>query len=703
MRFKTVMLIGCLFVAALIAGQAGGGFSSEAAVPSQALRPVNIGEATPLYFVANEGQMNARALYYARTPGYNLWLTQEGLVFDRIENTTKSEASRSFSAMTFIGANRDIEIAAADPAEYKVSYFLGRDEADWKTGISTSKAVLYKNVYDGIDLRVYGTEKQVEYDWIIAPGADPAEIRFAYSGANAAKLSADGDLVIETSAGQILQRKPVSHQTIDGRRVDVASAFRAHPDGSFGFSLGAYNPRRALTIDPLVHAYSTYLGGHKDEYYTAVAVDSTDAIYLRGITYSGDFPPEMGSQSRKDTYVTKLSADGSSLIYTAFFPSTRFQHHMTALFVDAKGFVYLGGGTSSNDFPIKNAFQPAFGGGLCDGFILKLSKDGRSLVYSSYIGGNSDEFVMSVAADAAGAAYLGGSTHSRNFPMVKPFKRAFGGYGDGFAAKVAPDGTSLAFSTYLGGSSDDQCYDLALASDGGVVLVGNTASTNFPVKSAFQRSLGGGYGDGFIAKLAPAGNALVYSSYFGGSGFDSVRAVALDGSGAAYIVGHTQGKIAVKNAFQSERKGKNEGFAAKIAANGRSVVYSSYLGGAGDEMAYDVAVDGTGAAYIAGYTGSASFPVKNPFQAKRLGATDAILTIVDPGGAKLLFSTFLGGIYRETGFGIALGADGAVYVSGITNSPDLPMLREGAYQGALVGGDDAFVFKFTIDGAGRRK
>ena len=702
MRLRMALLAACFVVVALYSHQTGSGLGPASPAQRPAMTLANISGATPLYFIANEGQMSAEALYYARTPGYTLWLTEEGLVFDRVEKAAKGEAARSFSKMMFLGANKDIEIAAADPADYRVSYFMGRDEADWKTGISTSKAVLYKNVYDGIDLKVYGTERQVEYDWIVAPGADPGRIKFAYSGPEQAKLNADGDLVVETSAGQILQRKPVSHQTIDGRNVAIESAFRTLPDGSFGFSLGAYDPRRALTIDPLVHAYSTYLGGHNYDSYPHLVVDWAGAMYIRGYTLSGDFPPEMGGQPRTDDFVTKLSPDGAALIYTAFFPtgSVHFPGNR-GLDVDAKGFVYLCGTTSSNKFPLKNPFQAKFEGDY-DGYVLKLSRDGRSLVYSSYIGGDDLETCATIVADATGAAYVGGFTFSKNFPLKRPFRNKLAGRDDGFVAKVSPQGSSLVYSTYIGGSDYDGVRAIALDAKGSAVLAGLTNSTNFPVKAAFQRNLGG-ESDAFVAKLTPAGNALVYSSYFGGTADEELEGLALDGTGAVYIAGTTNGKIPVRNAYQSVNKGLGDGFFAKIAPNGRAVVYASYLGGRSVEALHGIAVAEDGAVYLTGGTESANFPVKSPFQPSRLGSRDAFLTIVHPSGMKLLASTYLGGIYRESGWGVALGGDGAIYLSGITNSPDLPMPRSGAYQGALAGDIDTFIFKFTTGDAGLRR
>ena len=699
MKLKSAYLFLFGLGIALFAGQSGSGptLSPGASVPRPEMTLTNVSGATPLYFIANEGQMNAKALYYARTPGYTLWLTREGLVFDRGEKAAMSEAPRSFSRMTFIGANEDLEVVAADPTDYKVSYFYGRDEADWKTGIATSKAVLYENLYDGIDLKVYGTAKQVEYDWVVAPGAQPERIRFTYSGPDQARLNVDGDLVMETPAGQILQRKPVSHQVIEGRKVAVASAFRALPDGSFGFSLGAYDPRHALTIDPLAIVASTFLGGARYEIPTQIAMDPTGAVYVCGLTESADFPPEAGTGIRRDAFVSKLSPDGKSHIYTVFFPLKYFpQGFWLGMAVDKKGFVHLCGATASPQFPLKKAFQTTIKSQF-DGFVLKLSKDGRSLLYSSYIGGGGMDVATSLGLDEAGAAYIAGYTSSRDFPRKRPYQSEFRGAYDAFVAKVAPDGSSLEYATYLGGAGYDRAYDLAVDARGSVVVSGDTGGRKFPVKSAFQKGFGGLY-DGFVAKLEPAGNALVFSSYFGGTAFDAAYRLALDGSGAVYLTGFTAGIIPLKNAFQSTRKGFEDGFVAKVEPNGRSLAYSSYLGGGGSDQGFDIAVDSDGAAHVVGGTKGKGFPLKSPYQAVLSGSTDGFLTIVEAGG-KLQLSTYLGGRYQDHCDCIALGAEGQILIGGVTNSPDFPGIGQG-FQNTLAGDMDVFIVKFSRDNNG---
>ena len=694
MKTKWIILCFYLTCAALLAAPNG-------TVTAPALKPVGVGSA-PLYFITNAGQTDAKALFYAPTPGYTLWLTREGLIFDRVEKDQRGEPSRSVTELVFKDANKDFEVRASDPSDYRVSYFFGSDESEWKTDIPTSKAVLYKNLYDGIDLKVYGAGDQIEYDWIVGPGARPEQIRFAYTGGQKTGLARDGNLAVETSAGRILHRRPRAHQVIAGRRVDVEAAFRETGKDEYGFRVGTFDSRHELTIDPLVLAYATYLGGHEKDRSFNMTVDPTGAVYLCGSTLSRDFPPVSQTLPREDIFVTKMSPDGKSLVYTAFFPSVALPEFMTmGIYVDAKGFVYLSGGTKSSKFPIKNAFQSKFGGGEADGFILKLARSGKSLVYSSYIGGTGDECCTALRVDANGAAYLGGYTDSPNFPTKKAFQKKFGGRFDAFVAKVVPQGSSLVYSSFLGPSGTEACAALAVDAEGAVTIAGITDSRNFPIKAAFQKAYGGGDWDGFVTRLSPAGDSLVNSSYLGGLSEDWPCDMTIDASGAVYVVGFTTGSFPLKKAFQKTRAGGYDAFVTKIEPNRKAILYSSYLGGGGRDMALGITVDKTGAAYIVGETTSRNFPIKTPYQADLHGSQDGFLSVVDPTGLKILYSTYVGGIYREYAYGIALDAGGAVYLCGETNSPDFPVL--GPYQKALKGDYDAFVVKFSQGAAGRSK
>jgi len=659
--------------------------------PSSALRPAGGGTA-PLYFICNRGQEDARALFYARTPGYTVWLIRDGLIFDRIEKDKAAGTSRFVSGIVFKNANKNVEIAASDPSDYRVSYFYGRDEDEWITDIPASRSVLYKNLYDGIDLKVYGSGNRIEYDWLVAPGGRPEKIQFACSGPLKPSLDGEGNLAVESPLGGILHRKPRAHQVIGGRCVDVDAGFREGEDGSFGLTVGAYDRRCELAIDPLVLAYSTYLGGSATDYSIRGAVDPTGASYVGGYTESGDFPPAAETQIRKDIFISKISPDGRSLVYTAFFPSGASAENL-GIDVDAKGFVYLAALTGSSKFPVKNAFQSKFGGGPTDGFVLKLAKNGRSLIYSSYIGGKGFDFCSAVVADSSGAAYVGGYTGSSDYPIKKAYQKSLRGSVDAFIAKVAPSGNSLDFSTFFGSSGKDYCTDLAVDGEGRVTVVGPVYGFNLPLKSPFQKTFGGGNGDGFVARFSAAGDRLVFSSYLGGANYDEPAAVALDGSGAVYITGYTTGNFPLKNAFQKARKGGREVFVTKIDPAGKGLVYSSYLGGTGNDAAIAIAVDGDGSAYLAGYTQSRNFPVKSPLQASLRGSLDCFLAIVDPGGRKLLSSTYWGGSYRDWASGLAIDAGGNIYLSGQTNSLDFQVLDP--FQESLGGRDDAFVIKFS--------
>ncbi len=639
---------------------------------------------SPLFFVPNAGQADSKALYYARSEGGTIWLTRDGLVFGR------SAASR----LIFRNANPDVRLRAEDPTGYCVSYFYGRDESEWRTGIPTTRAVRYENIYDGIDLRVYGTGRRVEYDWIVKPGARPDQIRLAYEGVLRTGLDREGNLAVETPESRILHSKPTAYQVVGNRRRSVEATFRATDKGEYGFAVGVYDASRELVLDPLVLVASTYLGGSDSDFASATALDPTGAVYVAGYTLSADFPPTVQTLPRLDVFVTKFAPGGRSLVYSAFFSYGRFAEMCgMSMAVDAKGSAYLTGKTESRHFPVKNAFQTTLKGGW-DAFILKLAPSGKSLAYSSYLGGAGAECGFGLAVDGSGAAYIGGWTSSRDFPVKNAYQTSGGGgHPDCFITKVAASGKSLVYSTYLGSTGSSVCAGLAVDGAGAAYITGQTVSHAFPVKSAFQKAFGGGGTDAFISKLSPAGDSLVYSSYLGGSGYDTGWAVAVDGTGAAYLAGATNGSFPVKNAFQKTRKGGYDGFVAKAAPDGKSLVYASYLGGRGNEQALRIAVDASGAAYVAGSTGSLDFPVKNPYQGSLKGSLDGFLAVVAPQGQSLSLSTLLGGIYRDICSGIALDGQGSIYLAGETNSPDFPVVDP--YQKNLKKDNDAFLAIFS--------
>jgi hypothetical protein len=669
--------------------------SGQSRVPATLVKTPDFSR-TPLYFVEARGQAKAPALYYARTSRYTLWLTREGLVFD-FKGTPSDPTSRRVLRLDFSGARPDASVETLVPSDYRVSEFRGRDARDWTTDVPAARAVLYRGIYEGIDLKVYGNERGVEYDWIVHPGAKHEAIRLSPGGCRTARIAPGGDLILECEGAEIRQSRPRAYQEVDGRKVEIASRFEARGKRDFGFVLGAYDKTRDLVIDPWVMGYSTYLGGSELDAIYDIAVDAAGAIYVTGLTQSAQFPvmsQASEAAATNDIFVAKLNPAGDALDYTFIFAVGRAMYApRSRIAIDAAGAAYVGGETATEHFPVKNAFQSRHGGGGLDAFVLKIAAGGRGLIYSSFLGGGSGERIDDITVDAKGSAYLTGMTYSRDFPRKKAFQYQFTGANEGYVAKVSPDGLSLEYSTYLGGNYIEEPTGIAVDSAGSAYVTGVTYSRTFPIKFPIQSRMAG-ISDMFVTKFAPDGRSLVYSTYLGGPGQDFGGGIAVAADGTAVIAGQTLGTFPLRKAFQAERKGKTEGVVAKLSASGRELIFSTYLGGAGLDYFRHVAVDDEGIAYVAGQTESRDFPRKMAYQPGMKGSRDAVLAAFAADGRSLVFSTFLGGAYRDAASALALGADGAIYVAGETNSVDFPVAEP--YQEAFAGGDnDGFVSKLV--------
>lgn len=647
----------------------------------------------PLYFIANRGQEDGRALFYAYLGRTTLWLTREGLIFDSLKPGDGTPRAREVTRLIFKGLSPKCEIMAFNPADYTVSYFNGSGPADWITGLPTSSAVLYKEIYDRIDLKIYSAEQEVEYDWIVKPGGDPGRIRMVFEGADKTIIDGEGNLVIETSRGAVKHRRPSAYQEDSGRRIRVEAGFSEIARNEFGIKVGPHDRSRDLFIDPYTIGYSTYFGGKDYDYTTAIAAAPSGEVFLTGQTFSPDFPVATGSSkssyiARCDAFVLKMAQDGQSLAYSAFFPLV--SGSPLDLAVDESGAATIVGYTSNNKFPIKNAFQEKFGGGDYDGFITKLAPNGRSLVFSSYFGGSDYDYISAIGLDPNGSPVISGSTASKNLRLYHPIQGRLAGMDDVFITKFSPDGRTLVYSTYFGGSNYDRPERIAVDRAGAAYIVGTTFSMNFPVKNALQKLFGGMY-DVFVAKLAPDGRRLVYSTYLGGSSYDSASGIAVEDSGAVVISGFTNGRFPLYKAFRTVRKGI-DGFVTKFAPDGQSLVYSTYLGGSGHDFLYCVAVDGKGQVCLGGETTSADFPLKNAVQKKKNGTMDSFLSLLSMDGQSLIFSTFLGGSYYDAARALFITPDSKIYVAGLTNSPDFPTV--GAFQKMLKGNYDSYLVRF---------
>jgi hypothetical protein len=435
------------------------------------------------------------------------------------------------------GSNRKAEGRATDPLPGRSHYFLGDDPSRWRRDVPHYGRVEYRGVYPGIDVAYYGRGGLIEYDFIVGAGADPGRIRLRFRGAEGLRIDGDGDIVVSVEGGgELVQRAPVAYQEGGKGREAVRARFVKRGKREVGFAVGEYDRSRSLVIDPVL-VYSTYLGGSLYDFAYAIAVDGAGDAYVAGRTASSDLPTATVFQPTLaggyDAFVTKLDASGSAVVYSTYLGGS-YVDEAHAIAVDGAGNAYVAGSTASSDFPTANAFQPSYVMGY-EAFVAKLDASGSALVYSTYLGGTSVDEASAIAVDDAGSAYVAGYTWSVDFPTAHAFQptRAGGYSADAFVTKLSASGRALVYSSYLGGSEIEQADAVAVDSAGNAFVAGHTASTDFPTANALQAT-NAGVSDAFVTKLDAFGTALVYSTYLGGSGDDRARAIAVDSTGNAY-------------------------------------------------------------------------------------------------------------------------------------------------------------------------
>jgi len=672
-----------------------------------------------LSFEPNQGQANSSARFLSRGQGFGVFLTSSGPWLALQRTNEEQEPSSAWVRMRFAGANPDPVIRGIEPRPGRSNYLIGNEPSRWRTQIPHYGKVQYRDVYPGTDVVFYGNHRQLEYDLVLSPGADPARIELAFDGPQRASVDTDGDLVLETDAGPIRQRKPVVHQGEGDLRHAVAVRYVQTGDLRFRLELAEYDPGQTLVIDPVI-VYSTYLGGSgadsagamdTRQVGTPVAIDAAGNAFVAGETMSLNFPTTAGAfqeqpQMDSDAFVTKIDPTGSTIIFSTYLGGEQ-ADRANAIAIDSAGNPCVAGRTDSMSFPVQNALIASFRGGDYDAWMAKLSADGSTLMYSTYLGGSENDAINGIAVDSSDNIYVTGGTKSDDFPVTNgAFSEVISGDTDAFVIKIdprQPGGMAFIYGTYLGGQFTDRGNGIAVDSAGNAYVVGRTASSNFPVMNAYQSTIGGGGADVFFTKLNSTGTALVYSTYLGGTSFDFANGVALDSVGRAYIVGETSStNFPTLNGFQTSLGGGAfpDAFVAVMdpsQSGDASLVYSTYLGGNGSDRGTAIAVDSSGVAYLTGQTTNGSFPTTiNAIQPSfGGGSSDAFVTKIDPsqpGAASLVYSSFLGGSSDETGMGIAADNAGRVWVVGQTTSSNFPVTA-GAYQTTRPGDLDAFVTK----------
>ncbi|HYM11191.1 MAG TPA: SBBP repeat-containing protein [Bryobacterales bacterium] len=661
----------------------------------------------PLRFEANRGQAAGGAQFVARGRGYTLLL-------EPAETELRLRGPRGAAAwrMKFAGAAAGARMEGLERRPGASSYFLGSDPAQWRTGIPSYARVRARGIYAGVDVVYYGDHRQLEYDLVVAPGADWRAIRLAFKGARGLRVDGSGDLVIDVGVGEIRQRRPAVYQEVNGERRTVAGRYVLQGKREAGFEVGTYDRTRPLIIDPILR-FATFFGGSGDDAGRGIAVDSAGNIYVAGTTSSADVrvlnAAQMTPGGGQDVFVLKLNSLGTTVLYATYLGGGA-DDTAAGIGVDAAGNAYVAGTTASVNFPTTaGAAQAVFGGGASDAFVTKLDAAG-TMLYSTYIGGSDADLAGGIAVDAAGSAYVTGTTSSTNFPFTNgAFQTFLKASADVFVTKLNAVGSGFAYSTFLGGDLKDQGFGIAVDASGNAYVTGATVSTNFPrTTNSYQPScmgpptpFGVSCADAFVTKLNAAGSALVYSTFLGGQATDVGVAIALDAYGNAYIAGTTNSVDfpVSAGAFQPTLGGGPEDiFVTKLNTTGTMLVYSSFLGGKGDDVVGGIALDTAGDAYLAGSTTSGNFPAPNGLQTMCAGLTsscaDAFLTKVNANASGLIYSTYFGGTSVDQAFGVAVSASGVAYITGQTQSTDFPVTA-GSVQTAFGGSKDAFVAKIA--------
>ncbi len=633
--------------------------------------------------------------------------------------------------MSLAGANPSPTVRGQQQLAGKTNYLLGKDTSKWQTGLSTFGQVAYQDVYPGVDMVYYGHAGQLEYDLIVAANANPDVIHLKFDGSEEITLNSKGELLLRNGELTLKQPAPLLYQDFNGVRHLVEGGYTllntSPKTPEIGFVVGSYDHSRPLIIDPVL-AYSTLLGGTDGwDGATAIAVDGSGNAYVMGGTGSTNFPTTVGAYQTSNTsgfFVSKLNATGNDLVYSTFVGGTAStSSYGNGMVVDASGNVYVAGQTTSADFPTTTgAYQTTFNNADEDGFVTKLNAAGNALTYSTFLGGaNTNTNPHGISIDSSGNAYITGWVSGSNFPIKgSVFQPTPNGSLDAYIAKLNPIGSDLVYSSFLGGSGVDLGNAIAVDASGNAYVAGYTNSADFThTVGVFQPSLAiTNNFNVFVTKINSNASSVLYSTYLGGTSFTLPYAIAVDGSGNAYVTGSVYGGSSdfptTSNAFLSNSPSANvaQAFVSKINPDATSLTYSSYLGGTSDDtQAFSLALDSSNYVYLTGATFANDYPTTtNAYQRTNAGNADVIVAKFDTtknGNNSLVYSTYLGGGAisnpngsrgSDWGYGIAVDTSGNAYVAGYSYSTDFPTTA-GAYRtdfGTYQSNAKGFIFKLAL-------
>jgi hypothetical protein len=605
--------------------------------------------------------------------------------------------------LRFDGAKSTVPIGR-DRASFDSNFFFGNDPDKWRTDVPNYREVVYKGLYDGIDLVYRLRDGDVKYEFIVQPGADPSAIALSLVGADPIALEA-GELVVRAGTFEARDSPPYSYQG-EGEEVRCDYAIRA--PSSFGFDCGNWDASRQLTIDPLV--YSTFLGGSSLDSASGwrLVVDAAGAVYVAGYTGSINFPTTVGAydtvQSGSwDAFVAKLNPSGTSLVFSTFLGDTSNDIGLSVT-LDSLGYVYVSGWTMSSGFPVTPAAFDTTHNGEEDGFVAKLSQTGNQLLLSTFLGGSGFDTSGAIALDSSGIIYVSGVTGSSDFPATAgAFDTSFGGQNDGYAAKFDPALSFLIYATFLGGAGEDEAHSLAVDSGGFAYVCGHAGASDFPTTpGSYSPSYRGGNADGFVVKIDQNGASLRYSTFLGGGGGDDLYTLTLGAGNEVHVAGKTRSTDfpTTPGAVDRTFNGVDDVIVASIDSSGSTLVHSTFVGGAGQDVADGIVLDSLGNTFIIGWTFSSDFPVSpGAFDEQANGGGDMFLIKLNAAGTSMPYSTYIGGSYEESGNSVGVDSSGSVYIAGFTASLDFPTTL-GAFDTTYNGDpSDAYVLKLFANNA----
>lgn len=660
----------------------------------------------PLIFEENRGQGAPTARYLAKTLRGELEVGPS-----HISIPSKGVGPGPAMGLEFVGGNADALGSVVERLPGRSNYLIGADPQHWIRGAEHVAKIRFASVYPGIDVVYYGNQQRLEYDFEVAPEADPDQIRMRVDGQAKPLVTKLGDLVVDDGERTIRLRKPVVFQEDKKGRTLIAANYRIDDRGDVGFEVGDYDRSRPLIIDPILES-STFLGGRAEDAISDVALDPQGNIYVTGVTRSSGIATQQAFQTslqtggfgQSDGFVAKLDPSGSRLLFLTYIGGRK-DETPHGIAVDSQGSILLTGITTSEDFPAVAAYQDqlasqySFGG--LDAFALKLDSAGSALVYSTYLGGGALEAGGKIDVDAQGNAYVVGGTTSTDFPTTNAFQpvrgNAAGIAPDAFIAKLNPTGAPI-YVTYLGGADSEWGFAVASDSTGAAWVVGMTDSEDFPVAAALQTEIAGDF-DVFAAKLSASGQVLLTSGFLGGSKVDTPSEAAVDSENDLYITGLTNSNdFPLAGAAQSEFGGgeafSQDAFVTKISSSGTQLLYSTYLGGSGTEVGNSIAVGPDGSAYVAGETDSSDMPLAAASQPFSAGGIEGFVVKLSPSGGRLDYSTYLGGSLDDAVAALAVDSAGRVVTAGNTHSPDFSV-TPGSAQPDPAGGPEGFVARLA--------